>query len=444
MIMTNYQVISQSNLGFFHLKNATPQNTNYNAAVFPKSRVFVSLPGLSGLNLSLNNSFGLSDAFTTTGDSTLFDVDRLLSNQKDNAFLNASMTLTDFMVGVRINENNFFTVFVNDRLDGTLFYPMEMLNFLWQGNAAYVGENFVADDFTYDLTYYREWGVGYGRSLNIMGFNTNIGVRLKYLNGLFHSSIEDNLGVNILTREQDYSLEIGFQEGVIRSAGINILDDGVDQSNYQYLIFNQNSGFGVDLAVNLDVNDKLSVGIGANDLGFISWKERTEITSLSGVSFTFEGLDLDNIDQFGQALQDSLDALEIDTVAGSFNTSLNSNTFLTGSYRVIDNGYVQASLVNYFTQGHVTTAFGIGYLQEVNHWLAASLTASAASQRGADLGAALMLRGGFFQFYTAVENIINTGNIPKAKGVSVRFGINFLFGKGPSGNKVEEVLGDDF
>lgn len=44
------------------------------------------------------------------------------------------------------------------------------------------------------------------------------------------------------------------------------------------------------------LSDKLSVGLAINDLGFITWKEYTEVTDFNGVSFSYEGVDLDDID----------------------------------------------------------------------------------------------------------------------------------------------------
>ncbi|MEQ9305477.1 MAG: DUF5723 family protein, partial [Marinoscillum sp.] len=108
-------VFGQFNLNFYQMTNATPQSNNYNAASFPNARAFVGLPVLSGLDLSVNNSFGLSDVFTNTGDSTLIDVDKLLTGQEDGAYFNTMINITDLMVGFRTGENGFVTIFANER-----------------------------------------------------------------------------------------------------------------------------------------------------------------------------------------------------------------------------------------------------------------------------------------------------------------------------------------
>lgn len=418
----------QSNLGFFHMQNRMPQNSNYNASYFPDAKVYVSLPVISGIDLTVNNSFGMKDLFTETGDSTLLDIDRFLSEQNKNPYLNVGLGITNFMVGVRLGDNSHFSLFVNERIDATVFYPVDLFQFIWKGNGAYVGQNYVADDFAYDFTSYREWGVGYARQFSIFGFNTNIGMRLKYLTGLFHSSTEDNISLSILTRETDYSLRATFKDATIRSAGVSMLEDGSD-IDPAYFIFNGNGGFGIDLGANLDFNEKLSFGIAINDLGLINWKEYSENINLNGASFSYEGIDLDNMDGVADAFMDSLETIKFDTVATSFKTPLHSKTFLTASYQVTKGGYAQASLSNYFSLGKVKSSFGIGYLQNVGNWFSVSTTASLAPQRGVDLGAGLMLKGGFFQVYAVADNILNTINIPEAKSLNIKFGINFLFGK---------------
>ncbi|MEQ8472305.1 MAG: DUF5723 family protein [Marinoscillum sp.] len=417
-------VFGQFNLNFYQMNTATPQGNNYNAASFPNARAFVSLPLISGVDLSVNNSFGLSDIFTETGDSSLIDVDRFLLEQGDGAYFNTQLTITDLMIGFRTGKNGFVTVFVNERTDATFFYPFQLVNFIWQGNRNYVGEEYVIDDISYDFTHYREIGVGYGRSFDIFGFNTNLGVRLKYLQGVAHSSIKDNLEMSILTREEDYSVVVNMNEGLSRSAGLNMLQDG----DIPYLINNGNTGFAIDLGGTIDLSDRITVGFAANDLGFIKWQDDAETASFNGTSFEINGGSFDNMDQLADAVMDSIENLQIDTIASTFTTSLNSSLFLSGSYRVTDQGYAQATISNYFTQGRMKSAVGIGYLQNLRKWLAASVTFSLASQRGADIGAGLMLRGGYFQTYLSVDHLLNTINVPEASGLNFKFGINFLFG----------------
>lgn len=416
----------QFNLSFYQMGAATPQHNNYNAAAFPKARAFFSMPVVSGIDLSVNNSFGMSDILTATGDSTLLDVSRFLTEQEEGAYMNMLFSTTLFMTGFRVGDSGFFTLFVNDKVDGTFFYPIQLVNFLWQGNKNFIGEEVQINDLNYDMTYYHEVGIGFGRDFNIFGKNTSIGLRAKYLIGVFHSSIQDDINMSVYTSAEDYSIQVGLNSGITRSAGMNRL---VDEEDYEYAIYNQNTGFGFDLGVQMDLTDRLNVGLAVNDVGFIKWSEDAETASFSGTSFKIEGRAFDEIDQLADAMMDSINALEIDTVAASFTTNLNSKIFLSGSYRLTKQGYAHLTISNYLTQGKMKSAIGVGYQQDLGRWLTASLTGSMMPQAGADIGAGLMLRLGFLQFYTNVDNILGTIDIPRASGFNIKFGLNFVFGK---------------
>jgi len=415
---------SQFNLSFYQMGAATPQHNNYNASAFPKAKFFLSFPGISGFDLSVNNSFSLSDVFTETGDSTLIDVNRFLAEQQDGAYINTLFSQTLFMTGFRTGDNGFVTLFVNARVDATAFYPIQLMNFLWEGNRNYIGEEYQIDNISYDMSAYHEIGIGYGRDINILGRKTSIGMRAKYLTGLIHSSLEDNINMSILTNE-DYSIDIALNSGKARSAGLNRLEE----EDTDYFTFNDNTGFGIDLGIQMELTDRISIGLAANDMGFINWSEDSETALFNGTGFSIKGTSFDNVDELGTIVMDSIDALKIDTVATEFRTSLNTRLFLSGSYRVTEQGFAQMTLSNYFTQGRVRSALGIGYTQNFGHWFTASVTGSVAPQSGADMGLGLMLRGGFFQFYANVDNIFGTLDVLEASSVNVKFGINFLFGR---------------
>ncbi len=439
IIMFSVQLNAQSNLGFFHMSNGLPQGTNYNPSYFPESRAYLSLPVISGIDLSLNNSFGISDVFTETGDSTLIDINKFLgSQQKKNSFLNVNLGITDFMLGFRIGEKSHFSLFMNDKFDATFFYPIKLMNFVWQGNAAYVGQNFVADDMKFSTTYYREMGIGYAREFSIIGKPISIGARFKYLNGMLHSS-SDDLALSIYTDESDYSLSATFNDAQIKSAAVSQLSDENSEIDASYFIFNNNAGFGMDLGARMQFTEKLGLGASVNDLGFIKWKENSEIINLSGSTFNYSGIDLDNTDNFGEALSDSLDNIQSENIDASFSTNLNARTYFTADYQLTNKGYAQATVANFITQGSIKTSMGLGYTQHVGRWFTASATTSYVPQQGVDLGLGMVFRLSSFQLYFSADNILNTINIPEASAANFKVGLNLLFGKADKKVKVKST-----
>lgn len=428
LIVLSGSVFAQSNLGFYQMGNALPQGGNYNPAFFPDARVYVSLPAISGIDFSMNNSFGISDVFTETGDSTLVDINKFLDSQEEgDSFFSTDLRITNLMVGFRVGSKNHFSLFVNERIDATIFYPIDLMNFLWQGNASFIGQNFVADDASFSATAFREWGIGYGRQFDILGRETTIGVRLKYLNGMFHASTE-NLGVSILTDETDYSLSATFNDAQIRTAGFTQFDDEGDFSE-TYFINNDNGGFGVDLGARMQFSDKLGLGVAVNDLGFINWQDDAELISFTGTSFEYAGIDLDDTESFGEAIADSLENIDTESAEGTFRTNLNARTYFSADYQLVKGGFAQATLANFISQGKIKTSFGLGYNQNVGRWFMASAITSYVPQRGIDLGLGLMFRLSSFQLYVAADNLTNSLNVPEANSANFKVGLNFLFGR---------------
>ena len=105
IVIYSGQLFAQSNLGFYQMSGALPQGANYNPAYFPDARVYVSLPGISGVDMTMNNSFSLSDIFTETGDSTLIDINKFLgTQQEDKSFFNTDIRITNLMIGFRVGS----------------------------------------------------------------------------------------------------------------------------------------------------------------------------------------------------------------------------------------------------------------------------------------------------------------------------------------------------
>ena len=124
-----------------------------------------------------------------------------------------------------------------------------------------------------------------------------------------------------------------------------------------------------------------------------------------------------------------MDNIEIDSIPTRFNTSLNARAYFSADYEVTNGGYAQATVSNYFTQGAIRTAIGLGYLQNVGKWFSASTTFSMVPQQGVDIGMGLMFKLSVVQLYVVADNLLNTINIPNAKAVNLKFGLNFLIGK---------------
>ena len=206
---------AQNDLPFYHMGNATPQGNHLNPAFFPESKVYVSLPALSGINMSVNNGFSYSDAlFDVPGeDSVRLDVDNLLAKMRGGSSLNFNANISWLQVGVRLKDYGAITFFANERVNAGFVYPVSLLEYAWRGNGDFIGQTYTESDIKADATHYREFGLGYTHQLEVLGTRKlRVGARIKLIQGFLNIQSADDLSVNLTTEPDHYNLNIAINE----------------------------------------------------------------------------------------------------------------------------------------------------------------------------------------------------------------------------------------
>lgn len=422
----------QSGLAFYHMGSVTPQSNQMNPVFFPDAKVYVSLPGISGVSFNLNNAFAYSDILTEipNDDHVLFNVDNLLSKIGKGDFLNMNMDVSLFQFGLRLGDKQTISIFANERVSGGMLYPRDFLEFAWRGNGDFVGETFTERNLKASLNWYREIGIGYTRRFQIMGTKTlTVGARIKTLQGIVNVKTADNLALNILTNSNRLDMNVTIDAPAIFTAGIEKFEDE-DQDASSYIMSNSNGGVGFDLGAEMQVNDKLTVALGINDLGKINWKEGIKNYTASDQTINYEGIDLKDLDDVTQELEDTLRAKFNDQRnTNPYSSSLNTRTFIGATYQILPNSRISASISNVFILDKANTTIGVGFTQSVGKVLTASATISKKSQQAPAIGGGFAVRLGFFQLYTAFDNLLGYSDVRNMQNVDFRFGINFLFGR---------------
>ncbi|MCC5923945.1 MAG: hypothetical protein JJT77_09170, partial [Crocinitomicaceae bacterium] len=182
------------------------------------------------------------------------------------------------------------------------------------------------------------------------------------------------------------------------------------------------------------VNDRLLVSASMNDLGFIRWNGNTRNFSTNDVTYTFEGVDIN------QLLQDSLNVFDalIDSLAGlvgqdenndSYSTSLYTRFFVGGRYLITDEIGGTLLLYNEIVNGRYRAGLHAGVNAKLGEWLSASVNYGYYGRGWANLGGGFSLRGGPVQFYLGVDNIIPVFDQRAARNLHAVFGMGFMIGK---------------
>ena len=423
---------AQNDLTFYHFGKATPQGNHLNPSYFPDSKVYVSLPGLSGINMSVNNSFSYRDILIEAdgGDSLKLDVDNLLSKLKKGNALNVSANISLFQFGIRLRDYGAITIFANERVSAGMIYPRSLLEYAWRGNGDFIGQTFTESDAKVNATHFREYGIGYAHQLNVLGVRKlRVGGRIKILQGILNVKSSDNLSVDLTTEPDKYNLNIALHDPAFFTAGIEAIDSG-EEENDTYFLSNANKGLGFDLGAELELNEKINLSLAINDIGGITWKEEVKNYTVSNNSIDFSGLDLRNLDDVTDALEDTLsNKFDDQENTNSYRTKLSTRTFVGGTYQVFPKGKISATIANYFQLGKPNTSFGVGYTHEFGKILTLSGTIAKKPHQNPALGTGFSARFGFFQMYAVVDDLFGFTDARKIQSVDFRFGINFLFSR---------------
>ncbi len=455
-IATQLVAFSQG-LTFYHMRNVIPQGNHFSATAFPNANSYVSIPALN-FNVSASNSFNFNDVGTIGDTSLILDLDKFLDETKEDDFFQTGVIINGLNIGFKSGEKSHMQIFSNLKFRGSFGYPKRLMSWVVKGNrdAAHVGQDYKIDDFGLNTVTFGEFGIGYMRDVKIAGLDFRFGTRIKYLMGLSYIGSDENPEIYINTDANTSNMKIWSNATKFNMVGRQLMEDGEDQIEALDLISGKNSGFGLDLSAEWNVNEKLNISWAVNDIGSINWKENVEVISyrldtifIDGAGFERPDNTPDNVEySFSTALGDTLEARFDDPISGdtlsgsSFRTGIGARSFLSATYEVIPNGKLSVSISNYSVLGDLRTAYGVGYTHELGNVLALSATVSKLPKRSPSLGAGFKLQLGAFQIYAAGEGLLGLIDLKTLQRLDVWAGINLQFGN-PRKKKEQEGISVD-
>ena len=410
-----------------HFMSVTPQSNFTNPAAFGDYKVTVSLPSVyAGF---YNSAFAPSDIFNKNGNMLELNVADALSKLDDRT--NITMNGSAETIGFSIQSKKFkFSFNHGMKVNTSLSFPKEMLQFFWGGNSQFVGETINVAPRV-NLMAYQEFGFGVGYKVSE---NLTFGTRLKYLvgAGAFYTQ---NSVVAVQTDPEYYALSADT-DYLIHTAGIpeTDLNNGeffdFDFSNN---IFGKNRGFAIDFGANLSVGEKINIQTSILNLGKINWEDEVNNYWSQG-SLTFEGLDLQPVLEEGtldtEEILDSIgQVFEFQHAQTPFSSSLPGQFYLSGTYDIRPNLTVGGLIFAQGFQTQMTRAFGANIQKGFGKW--AAVGAQYVVQEGGvhNLGVSGSVKLGPVQIFAMSDNMIPLFNPMKTQNTNFRFGINLLFGK---------------
>jgi hypothetical protein len=442
-----------------------PQNHLLNPALRPSNKVYIGLPGMSGINLNINNNFvNFKDVFIKgqPKDSIIsflhpdYNPDKFLAKIKDKNSLEQETTIQLLGVGFSVGNDGYIFLDINERIQSNIVLPGDLFRLTLKGNEAFAGKKIDLSSLRGDIRYYHEFGVGFSRNFTD---KLRIGIKGKLLFGIAAASIDNkSLGITV---NDDYSHTLDANLIVNMSGPVNVIMNSkhnIDNVVFDDNKFNtsagaadffsgkKNTGLGLDLGATYDLTDRIVLSASVTDLGFIRWKN--DVTNLKvDNQFKFSGLNMldvvngtKTIDEVGKEMLDSLkNAFNVSNTKAPFTTYLPFGISLGGSYNVTKRFSVGLLSYSRIIGKQLREALTLSANLNLGNAFSTSISYTAENHRYDNLGAGVAFRAGIIQFYLLSDRIpIMWNRIKDDKSnlivpaywntINLRLGMNLVFG----------------
>lgn len=440
-----------------------PQSNMANPALRPQMKVYIGLPAISGVYVSMNNNMlSLSQLFQPMAgtDSVMtilhpdFDRDAFLKKLGNTGYLTADASVQLLGIGFTVNNDWYIDLSLSQKATLSAYLPGDLINLLLDGNERFVGSTIDLSGFGFEAMQYMESSIGVSKNITS---KLRVGGRFKLLFGGVGASLKSNLFE--IDVNEDYSHTLRTDLSLNMSGPFTVLvnedgliddilfDDNIDP--FDILVNTGNTGVAFDLGAEYRLFDNLTLSASITDLGFVGWKTRN-FNLQANNNFSFDGFDVSGViegdltfdemlDQFADSLKNSFDLTD---GALEFNTGLPAKVYIGASYKPVPFlglGVLARSTIN---QGHLSQALSLSANLYAGDALSTSLVYTMANRTFNNLGFGLAFRAGPMQIYTILDQIPLSWDritFPDADKpvpvpdridyINFRFGMNLVFGK---------------
>lgn len=423
-----------------------PQLHNANPAHIPDYKLHVGIPFLSSVRTGFENTFIYEDIFQRRGDSLYLEREYLVDNLKDDNEFNLNLMEEYFSLGAKFGEN-YVSFRIADMFSSTMGVSKDFIRFLLYGNGSeyYLGRTADFSGNTLDFSYYREYALGYARSVDD---RINVGIHLKYLQGIANMNTE-KMNFDLYTDPDDLSISV--QSDILLNMSVPGVDDE-DVSTGDFISNTQNSGFALDLGLHYQINKKLLASAGIINFGSISWNDNLKNyhTENPEKVFTYEGFDFDEIfeddalndDRLNEIFDSISDEIGIVEFTKKYRTNLPALLTVNLNYELTENDIFGVLVRNKFLPDRNWLTATVGYTRYFGRNINVMLSNSFFSDSYFNPGLGIAANLGPVQLYLVNENVAAPFALTKVKSFSLRFGVNLVFGKKKNEKLITEPVED--
>jgi hypothetical protein len=312
----------------FYFAQRSPQSNQLNPAFFP-STFYLSLPGMTSLQLGLPLAIGDIVAYDSTQQANIIDLNRVLDNLGESNHFRFGFDMNALGFGLKIGP-----VFVDANVQLRSYFnlgiPVSVINTVLKGNVnddgTAIPEVTILDGDLFNMQMYMETSVGAGMKIPLTGLT--VGVHAKLLSGLVNLQT-DNTKVTFETEEDYETVRARVYYEVMGASVIPVNSDtgsladmfkGLTVKDVAANLFdlNGNNGIAFDIGAKYDLGP-FTFSAAINDLSAgIHWQKNVLSLVPKGGQGTieFDGLDITNLLDHGTINADSLKAYLNEQVNG--------------------------------------------------------------------------------------------------------------------------------
>jgi len=316
--------------------------------------------------------------------------------------------------------------------------PKDLVDLALYGNQS--GRVYNLNDAQLDAWVLRSYSFSYARDITSI-FPTTLksihaGLTFKYIQGIAYASLS-KVNTSLVTNADDYGIDVQ-SELILHSAvspdfGLTYdFEDGTEEGNFTPFPEPAGSGFGFDIGVTSEINDRIKVGASLTDIGSINWD--TETVEYSSVTeFTLNDITESEI----------VDSL-FDTILGEgkfvdgYSTGLATAIHVGGSYVIssmdqtdfpglllITGGYHQG--FNNLPGNSTNPRFALGIEWQPVEWFQLRTGSSFGGRDGFNWAFGIGFDASLLEFHFATSNITGTLGSESSKIISVSIGTRWKF-----------------
>ena len=428
-------LFAQTNSGY--MSNSFILDSRINPASMPGKTTIIGLPFLSNFSLAGQVPYSLDDVFRTReDDSLLVSIPQILENSHNKNSLYLSLREQVFYVGTTIGFDKKTFLYIGDEFvtNGGFSFSKDFLAYFLEGNGNFLNKKLDFDTEGFGFTSYNSLYIGLSHQIDKQW---KAGMRFNYLNGIlnlhterFNTSFHTD-STSRPTYVTDVSADI-----LIQSSGLRLLTDGSNGFDFMELDIMGNRGFSIDMGVEYQYDDKLRFSASVTDFGSISWSETNSkhYQTNGNVAYTFSGLDYDDDgendfqDQINEMTDSLMSVFEIDTLLGSYSTSLPTNIYLGGEYSISKKQSVSLLYQHSKILRKRYGALSLGYQHQLTNSFRGMVNYHIINSSFDNLGLGFVWSPRKFQLYLLVDNVF-AWNLQRTESLYFKMGMSIQIRK---------------